>query len=380
MEKGLAYSVEKMGGLGNVEMYLVLNIVFIIISILYIKVEPRISCKDRIYVIWGLIILFSLLMATRPLETPDTAGYAQNFYLIQPGHKYPVNFLQKYMGYEFGYVYLISFFRLFCNNHSVFFFLTAFIGTSFMIFGLKNLSDKISSGNNKMYAPVFAIYISCFGLLYNGISIRAGLSMGLGIMAINLVLERRWVWGIMLFFIAFTMQRSAVLFLPIYFALKFIPGLKRKTHLWIWLISGGVLFTGLADRVFPYIASILNYIFIKFHVSGFGAFLLAPERRIGIRVVYFWLLYGVFILLLRYSKDYAKYMNVIMLGALIVVFMHGVRAVSRAYDIFYLFQVPLLGAMYQEDAPFINMKIERRVKILGIICANAVIMLKISFF
>ena len=99
-----------LGGLYFVNVYLILNIGFIVISILYIKVEQKVRNKDRKYVMGLLIILFSILMAIRPLEMPDTLGYVQNFDYFQPGQRYQVNFFQKYMGnYEYGYIFLIQF-------------------------------------------------------------------------------------------------------------------------------------------------------------------------------------------------------------------------------------------------------------------------------
>ncbi len=359
--------------------YLLLNIAFIIMSVLYIKIEPKIKNKDRKYVIWFLLILYSILMAIRPLETADTSGYAQSFYYFQSGQKYPVNFFQKYMGYEYGYIYLIHFFKIFSNSCRLFFFFTAFLGTSLAVFGLKQMSDKIAVKDSGMYAPVFAIYIASFGFLYNGISVRAGLAMGMGIMAVNLGLSRKWFRGLILMFVALTIQRSAILFIFVFFAIKYMPALQRKTHILIWLTSGLLLFSGYGDKLFPYIAEILNVIILRFQMSAFGSYLLDVNSGIGIRTTYFWLLYGILILFLFYSKSYRKYLNVIMLGTFIVVFMHGVGSISRAYDMFYLLLVPLLGAMYNETSNLIYMKSERRIKILTIVTINSMLMLKLCF-
>ena len=103
------------------------------------------------------------------------------------------------------------------------------------------------------------------------------------------------------------------------------------------------------------------------------------SEGIGIRDTYFWFLYGGLVVFLFYNKDYGKYLNVIMLGSFIIVFMYGVRAISRAYGMFYLFIVPLLSVMYNEDSGSLNMRRERRMKILAVTGANAVIMLKLCF-
>lgn len=359
--------------------YLALNVVFIIFSVAYIKIEPRIKSDDRKYVMWFLIIIFSVLMAARPLDSPDTAGYVENFYCIEPGQRYPINLLQKYMGYEYGYVYLISFFRVFSNSFRLFFFLTAFAGTSMTVFGLKHLGDKILAKESRVFAPVFAIYISGFGLLYNGISVRAGLSMGLGVMAVDFILDRKWMRGVLLLFLAFTIQRFSILFLPIIFAIKFLPKFTRESHVQIWFLGGAIMFTGLAGKVIPYLADMINGVSSKFQISGVSSYLMDVSEGIGIRDTYFWFLYGGLVVFLFYNKNYGKYLNVIMLGSFIIVFMYGVRAISRAYGMFYLFIVPLLSVMYNEDSGSVNMRRERRMKVLAVTGANAMIMLKLCF-
>jgi hypothetical protein len=369
-----------LGGLYFVNVYLILNIGFIVISILYIKVEQKVRNKDRKYVMGLLIILFSILMAIRPLEMPDTLGYVQNFDYFQPGQRYQVNFFQKYMGnYEYGYIFLIQFFKRFSNNCRLFFFFTALVGTCLAVFGLKQLSDKIAVKNSGMYAPVFAIYIASFGLLYNGISVRAGLAMGMGIVAVNFVMDRKWIRGGIILLTALTIQRSAVLFFLVLFAVRFMPALRRKTHIFIWIMEGVILFSGFGDKVFPFISRILYSIIVKYHMTGFGGYLLEVGGGIGLRTTYYWLLYGILVLFLFYSRNYEKYFNIIMLGSFIVVFMHGISAIARAYDMFYLFSVPLLGAMYNEDSSSVCIRRERRMKILILINFNALIMLRLCF-
>lgn len=359
--------------------YILLNIIFVIFSIVYIRIEPKIKSKDRRYIIWFLIIIFSALMAIRPLETPDTPGYAQNFYYFKSGQKYSVNFFQKYMGYEYGFIYLIRFFKLFSSSYRLFFFCTAFLGTSLAVFGFKQLSDRIAESNRKRYAPLFAIYISSFGLLYNGISIRAGLAMGMSVMAINLILDKQWIKGAILFLAALTIQRSVILFIIIFCAIKFVPAFRRQTHIFIWLFSGCILFTGYGDKFFSYMVKILNTIIIKFQMSAFGSYLIDIGGGIGIRTTYFWSLYGILVLFLLYSKRYSKYLNVIMFGVFIIVFMHGVESIARAYDMFYLFLVPLLNVMYNECSKSVYVKRERQIKILAIISVNFLLMMKLCF-
>lgn len=359
------------------KIYFLLNIVFIIICVWYMFIEQKIMRKQRIFLLWTLIFEFSILMAMRPLETKDTIYYVDAFNFFSSEQSYNVNFLQKYNGSEFGYIYLIRIFKRISLNYRLFFFLISFLGTSLSIFGLKRLLEKIDLTKEYAYGSVLVLYVSKFGFLYNGISVRAGLSMGIGVVAICLMLEKKRISSVLLFFFAFTIHRTSVLFAVIYLIVKFMPRLKKKTHIWMWTITGIMLMSGFGSTILHFIVKFLNLIIIKFNITGYSGYL-ADSMGLGKRDIFNWCLYGMLIFFCISSEYYERYLNVILCGVILIVFMHDIRAFSRAYDMFYLFIVPTFGALFVNGS--YKMLRRQELLILSVISVNAVIMLKLSFF
>lgn len=340
--------------------------------------EPFIKQKEKKYLFGFFIVLFSLLMAFRPVETKDTLNYINGFNNAQSLPIYGINLLQKYDGFEWGYIYLNYLFREFSDNYRIFFFLVTIVGITLSLYALISLSCKAGMGEINQFSLIFSAYISYFGILYNGISVRAGLSMGLGLVALEWMLNDKWIKSLAFILLAISIQRAAVLFVIVYFIIRFFPILKMKIHFFIWFVLGIVLFSGGGSRVLIFVLDILNNIIARFHISGFGAYLAELDIGVGIRDIYLWLLYGIFIFFICDSQYYMKYLNVILVGTLIVVFLHDIRAIARVYDVFYLFMIPILAIIYNEKS-VLTME-SKKLLIIGIMCANSMVMLKLCFF
>lgn len=358
--------------------YVILNIGFIIISLLYIQLEPFIKLKERKYVMGLFVVFFSVLMAIRPTDTKDTMNYINAFSDFQSGQTYGINLLQKYNGFELGYIYLNRIFKIFSNNYRVFFFIITIAGVTLTIVALKRLCCKTEQNEKYLFGLIFSAYISYFGLLYNGISLRAGLAIGLGLTAVNWMIENKLVEALIFILLAVSIQRSAFLFVIIYFVIKFFPLLKMKVHLLIWFVMGIFLFNGIGSSILILVSNMLSNIISRYNISGFGAYLAELEAGIGLRDVYLWLLYGVLILFMNYSEYYMRYLNVIMIGTLIVVFLHDIRAIARIHDMFFVFMVPMLYYIYNEKT-LVTMQ-SKRLMITGVMCINSMVMLKLCFW
>lgn len=357
--------------------YIALNILFIIIAWGYMIVEPHIKKNQRKYVVIFFIIVFSTLMALRPENTKDTLAYINSFEGMNIPSGTDINLLQKYQGYEWGYVGLVYVFKYFSSSYRLFFFLVALIGTSLSVFGLKKICDILEENNKDYWGSILAIYISSFGMLYNGISTRAGLAMGLGVFAVSLLLQKKNIKGIVLLFLAFIIQRSSFLFIVIYLILKFMPILKKRIYWILWVSAGIIMFSQIGIKIYNQLETLVLAIIDRFNISGYAAFFVGADIVVGLRDIYLWLLFGVLIFIIKNDQKYGKYLNVIMAGTFVVATMYGVRAVARAYDIFYLFMVPSMGAIYRGKSMVCHMN--KRIIIYIIMVANAILMLRLCF-
>lgn len=370
-------------------MYYYLNILIILSSVLYMVMERNIVRNQRTIIYKLLVLSAILLFAFRPEDSKDTLGYIASFNNIDTFSSVDITFLQKFGGYELGYIYLIRFFGQITDSYRIFFLFISGTGLIMTLWALNRMTNKslkpiIYDNDSKLkYLPIgaiLALYISCYGYLYNGISVRAGISIGLGLVAFYKMQEKKVIKSIFLFFLAFSLQRTSFLFVIAFFIYQFVPILKKKTHLIIWLVTGFTMFSGIASYALTFINVWLITLIQRFGISGYDAYLSSLDVAVGLTDIYKWLLYGLLIFICDNKEKNQKYLNVVMIGALIVVFMHDVRAVSRAYDLFYLFIIPLLSDFYYGKMDKVRaLNPFRKIIVHSVIIINAIVMLRTSF-
>lgn len=340
-------------------MYLFLNIALLIIATIFMMTERYIVKGQRKYIFFVMIVLSALLFALRPETTKDTQVYIDKYAQNMDVSSINVTIMQKYQGMEIGYWYLMHYFRIISKNYRVFFFFISFVGLLLTLVALNGMTEYAmednydqSSGNSAFdnrdmcYGTILALYLSGWGMLYNGISMRVGIAMGLGLIAITYALHKKTIKAIIMFGFAFLLQRSSFLLVTIYLIIKFFPKIARKKHFIIWGLCGFLLLSGLSRLFLSAIITLLQSIIIQLGISGFGAYLVELYPDIGLRDIFCWLLYGLMILISDNSTTSQKYLNVVMSGTIIVVFLYAVRAVARAYDMFFLFTIPILYMYY----------------------------------
>ena len=213
-------------------MYFWINIVFNILLFVYaFSIERRLNNKHKVVVFYLLSIIYILILTYRPLDTPDTLNYVEGFNSVEAGHFFRGNILHKYYGYEIGYIFLIKCFKLISNSFRLFFMMIASIGVYCTIDAMSYLYRQLYNTNDWIKTQLFALYSACFGLLYNGISVRAGLAMGLGLMFVVKALDKKYIQAVLFIAAAVFIQRTSFLMLLVYLAISLVPVLQKKTHI-----------------------------------------------------------------------------------------------------------------------------------------------------
>ena len=361
-------------------MYLYTNIFFIVFCLFYAFVlEKYIKFTQRKFYLWVLLLAFCIILALRPESTPDTIAYIYSFQSIDVGDFIFANILQKYyiygVGLEVGYVNLVKIFKLFSDDYRFFFFFTALTGIFTATWGLTELYKKIVPSNQYSgYTQIFALYVACYGLLYNGITLRAGIAMGLGIYSVGLLLNGGKKQPSILLFLGFLIHRSAILYLVIYLAIKYLPLIPQRVHILIWVLIG-VLYIG--DWNLVLMQSFNSFLFSMFSDIGISSsgYLLEIGGQMGLTDMFMWLIYGFFILFDLKQSYYRRYLNVIMIGAILILLMHGVRAISRAYDMFYMLSIPLMCALYYYKLDSIRLLVLQRTFLFFLVATRSFKML-----
>lgn len=371
-------------------LFLLLNTLIVIISLVF---HNYIKESQRRFVMVILMIEFALLMATRPVETPDTQIYIRGYLRASWNWLSDFNILKKYGDvYEYGYIILMLLFKNITDNSTIFFFFTTIVGLGITIYSLNyftnliendntdELSDKnvIKDNSSINILTVFSFYICSFGLLYNGISVRAGLSMGLGLLSVILFLKKKRIISLLTLLIAFCIHRTSILYIVVLLLIIFAPEMSKKAHWIIWSICGLLLFTNFGSFLYSKIIPLLVNFMIGNSINGS---LYLTEASSGVTAghtsILRWFIYGFLIFFSLDSKYYKKFLNCISVGILIMSLFNGVTAISRAYDVFLMFSVPMYYSLYKHKSDLIHNNRIKKAVIYGALFLNFYIMLRL---
>ena len=202
--------------------------------------------------------------------------------------------------------------------------------------------------------------------------------MGLGLMFVVKALDKKYIQAVLFIAAAVFIQRTSFLMLLVYLAISLVPVLQKKTHIIIWISIGILLLSGLSHYISSPINELLIKIFTTYNISGIN-YLVDQESLYGATDIFMWLLYGFFIIINPGLECYEKYLNAIMFGALIVLTMFGVRAISRAWDMFYLLMVPMLCLLYHRKSSVIKHLYIQQIFVLVIVVIKSYKMMSIVF-
>lgn len=110
----------------------------------------------------------------------------------------------------------------------------------------------------------FIIYLSYTFILHDMIQMRAGVAIGLMLIAVRFIYERKWIWYFSFTIIAFYFHYSAIIFVFFYF----LPG--KYLNRWIW---GAVLIlstvAGLLNTQIGYLAKFVPFDIIQNYLETY---------------------------------------------------------------------------------------------------------------
>lgn len=220
-------------------MFYFIALIYILLIIIFTLSIEKISQSQRKYIFGFLIILGCVIISFRPESVPDYEAYKRFFEYIEPLKNYGFSLINRHYatGFEYGFVYIISFFKIFVgNNYRVLWFSLSIVSTYISISSLyqicKNVSPETIDDENEYVIKTVAlgIYSSCFFLCYQGIAIRGAFSIAFCLLAFNLLLRKKYLFMLVAVVMAFMMQRIALVFLLALAIYKFIPVFHNKRN------------------------------------------------------------------------------------------------------------------------------------------------------
>lgn len=295
-----------------------------------------------------LITAFSLLIALRPEFIPDVASYNEIFYTVDVNAHYGFDFFGEYLSVEYGFLYLMKIFKIFCQNVYIFYFFLTFITVSVFVYGVKGVIYGLTKKHiNVPY--VMGAYFSYYGIYYNGIAIRQGLALSLCILALYFLIYKKYIRMAVSLVLAFLFHRLSILAVAVllFYALFKKRGLTLKFYTAVCIIcliyylytaimgTGGFIYDVAAQvvKLFglseSYLGWLSDYSNIPAHISLTNLFICIQ----GFVLIY----------LCRYRKPMKLFCGIYVLGMIISVLFSNMSAACRLYDFFTIYSAIIIA-------------------------------------
>ena len=298
-----------------------------------------------------LILAFSLIIAFRPDTVPDTMSYIEIFGDIDSNVSYGFDLFGEYDSVEYGFLYLIKFFKYFSHNAVFFFFVVCFISVSITMKGIQMIVRNLT--RREMCFPfVFAVYISYFGIYYNGIAIRQGLAIAFCTLALAFLLNRKYVRGLLLTFVAFMFHRLSFIAFLIFLLYKLLANLRISFKayficlfiLLVYCISG--LGYYINKYAFSLLLSLLNLIGLgkayNSYIENWALYVHGFPYRVVLNILLGFLL----LMIGDRNKESKNLLNIYLVGLITLCTFFGISAIYRGADYFMYFSVLLVACSF----------------------------------
>lgn len=331
-------------------------LVLIFLGIIFFFFIKRITHKTDLHITLFFIILTSILMSVRPLEVADTTAYFQAYNRSE--FVQMENFIigTRYLNMEYLFVLTMKIFVEFNFSFEVFMFFMALVTYCTSIYSLNVLNKYISKSTEDNYLLIWIIYMLYFAAHYGGIAIRAGLSMGIGLLGVSFFIRERRIIGIALILLASSFQSMALVFIPIIILFYMIPRISKDKLMLLWLLMFGLLITNISGRLVGAISSMVERLFFVINLGGFAHYLNIFDITVGKKDIYVLVLFGMLIII-SYNRivENQRLSLIAFSGLITLCFLYPVNSINRVYDYFLLFIIPV-SSVYLGKLNFLTYK------------------------
>lgn len=289
---------------------------------------------------------FVIIMAIRPIGMPDTQAYADMYQKVNLHTEYGFSITRTcpQIDIEYGFLYFIKLAKALKISFRMFLAMQALFCSVLVYLSIKNINEFLES-DCKINIPLFlVIYYSFFGVYYEGIAIRAGMAISLGLYSISLILLGKQFKGILCVLLSILFHRMGVINLAMAVIIKTIPLLKNKKYYFIiWLVLGGIFLSPLYRMInewgFSMMGKALNWI----GLNTFSHYLVRINSGgVGKKVIFFWLIGVIPIFWVTYSPKIHKLINWYYVSLIMIMMVSIVPLPNRIYDYGMISSVPFI--------------------------------------
>lgn len=286
------------------------------------------------------LFAFSLFIAMRPLDSPDTRAYEYAFvhsrYLVKLITAN--NLLVKIYGMETGYILI-----MFILNKIMNFRLFLFCSSLFVLYFSTEYLYRISKAllPDSTVAKIFIDYtfVVIFGGYYAGAAMRSGIIMTLCIMAFYLLIKRKYVFSFVIVIGSCLIQRSAVIFIVIFLAYIFCQKMDKKiVTLCIILFSIGAIFNNKLQLI--NFSDLVTKLLKNTPISSYSKFLVKNQGSMGTVVVATFILIIMTVIL---CEGFERLYPILAIIPFVYLCLPTIASSKRLTDMFLIFIVPVVA-------------------------------------
>ena len=295
-----------------------------------------------------IVIFFSVAMAWRPLEFPDTKSYNEIFQNIDMKKHYGFDPFGEILSVEYGFLYLMKFVKRFTDNVHIFYLCLNLLTCSLFMYGAKRVTEQVLNIRFHSLA-LLAVYMAYFGMYYTGIAIRQGLSLSLGICCIPLIKEKKYLKVCILLMLSFLVHRLAITNIGVFIIFIFFhQDFGRKKYFIVWIACGLYLFFNTSIFLQEMFAGLLSRILPLIHMESFLYYItdyMLDVFRISKLNIFLWLFIGILTFYNNKAWDTKCLLNIVYAGLILSILLYTMKGSSRIYDYFTIYSVLIVGGV-----------------------------------
>lgn len=384
------------------------SIICLLVLMLFFYIEDNHLTQSDLRILYMVFFaIFTLTITFRPYELPDIVVYRDYYYKVKELQWSFVikhsdllggrTFLQMEGGFLL-YTWLVS--RITGNSYRMYLMICSIVQSLLFIYGLNGIIKTYSLKNNanvcenknstsvafnvnkyKNNLSILMIFISYFGLYYEGIAIRAAFNISLMMVFLTLILKKKLVLAVIVLTISFSIQRMGLISIALAIILISPIDIKtRKFHAFFALFYSFIILKGLYLKIFIKIAPFILKIIKDTPLSDYSNYIndtLAGAGSIGIGLTDVWRIFLLFLFISSKSfeeKLIRKFVNIYEVGMVVDMIFRTMQGSGRIVDMFTVTQIPLLYFLFEDGFETVRIP-EKQLKILIsiIILGNVVI-------
>lgn len=332
---------------------------FLFNSLIFISIlTPKFRLKNTSITVKKILnclifLLFVLLITFRPDYIPDTNNYKIIYSNLDEHKNYGFSLMKAFSRYdiEYGFLYIIKIAKILGLNVYAFFCICSFASTYFSYLGIKRMceicNNNLKCTENFNIGLFLGIYFSYFGIYYQGIAMRCGISMALGLYATACLYDKKYIRTTILLLLSFSFHRMGIICTFITIAYSYLPAFKkRKYYIAVW----GMLFIYYITPLSIYCisfskqftSSVLSRIGL---LSAYQHFLsMESPEKLGTKF-FFYLFVGLLLLVRRDFDDFnerKKLLNIYYIGLFTIPFILSVPLANRIFDYIVIYSIIII--------------------------------------